>query len=77
MSKESFYDEPYDDMVERVRAERDAIPKKIILVTAAGLIYVIACAASGAHIALAAMSLPIIVLALYILVQRYKDLETF
>ena len=77
MSKESFYDAPYDEMVERVRAERDAIPKKIILVTAAGLIYVIACAASGADIALAAMGLPFMVLALYILVRRYKELETF
>jgi hypothetical protein len=77
MSEQDFYDETYDEMAERKIKERNTIPKKIIAITAAGIVYTLICAVGGAPAYLPALAVPFVSLSLYILVRRYRELETF
>ena len=77
LMSERFYDESYEEMAERKVKERDAIPKKIIAIAGAGVVYAVLCAVGGAPVYLPALAVPFVFLALYILVRRYRELETF
>lgn len=77
MSKQGFYDESYEEMEARMKKEGEAIPRKIIAIVAAGVIYTVLCYVGGAPVYLPALSVPFVFLSLYILVHRYKELETF
>jgi hypothetical protein len=77
VSDGSFYNETYDEMAERKIKERNAIPNKIMAISMAGVIYTAICAWCGAPVYLPALAVPFVFLSLYILVRRYRELETF
>ncbi len=77
MGEHGFYDETYEEMTERKVKEREAIPKKMIAISMAGVIYTAMCAWCGAPVYLPALAVPCVFLSLYILVRRYRELETF
>jgi len=77
MSENVACNETYDEMVERMKKERSSIPNKILAITSAGVIYTIMCYVGGAPVYLPALAVPFVVLSLYILVRRYRELETF
>ena len=69
--------ETYEEMAERAKRERASIPNAIIAITAAGVVYTLLCAGCGAPVYLPALAVPFVALSLYILVRRYRELETF
>jgi hypothetical protein len=77
MGEHGFYDETYEEMAERKIKERNTIPNKIMAISMAGVIYTAMCAWCGAPVCLPALAVPFVFLSLYILVRRYRELETF
>jgi hypothetical protein len=77
VSDVSFYDETYDEMAERTMNERERIPRTIIAISAAGVVCTVVCALCGVPVYLPALAVPFVFLSLYILVRRYRELETF